>query len=208
MKVRSVWPLLACLAWGLVCAGGVLALWRYELAPGADAAAPAVWPAASRLPRADDRATLVMLAHPRCACTRASLAELERLMARAGGRLTAQVLFVRPPEVAAAWTDGDLWARAAAIPGVHVERDDGGLEAARFGARTSGDVVVYDPAGRLLFEGGITSARGHEGDNPGRSAILAALAAPPADAAAAPVFGCPLAGPPETCAGGEGACPS
>ncbi len=38
MKVRSVWPLLACLAWGLVCAGGVLALWRYELAPGADAA--------------------------------------------------------------------------------------------------------------------------------------------------------------------------
>jgi hypothetical protein len=33
-----------------------------------------------------------MFAHPQCACTRASLTELERIMMRAGDRIAAHVL--------------------------------------------------------------------------------------------------------------------
>ena len=40
-----------------------------------------------------------------------------RLMARAGGRLDAHVLFVEPADAPADWLQGDLWSEAAAIPG-------------------------------------------------------------------------------------------
>jgi len=66
-------------------------------------------------------------------------------------------------------------------------------------------VLLYDAAGALRFSGGITAARGHEGDSMGAAAILSLLsAASPAVTAAlapearqtalraAPVFGCPL----------------
>jgi hypothetical protein len=52
-------------------------------------------------------------------------------------------------------------------------------------------VVLYNAAGALLFSGGITAARGHEGDNAGREMVLAHLAANDAGRRA-PVFGCPL----------------
>ena len=57
-----------------------------------------VWPAASKLPESTDRAALVLIAHTKCACTRASLRELEGAMARAHGRIDAFVLFVGPRE--------------------------------------------------------------------------------------------------------------
>jgi hypothetical protein len=58
----------------------------------------------------------------------------------------------------------------------------------------SGFTLLYDPAGRLRFAGGITSARGHEGDSFGQRRILAVLSGDPADRADAPVFGCSLHG--------------
>ena len=42
-------------------------------------------------------------------------------------------------------------------------------------SKTSGQVVVYDAKGALLFSGGITAARGHMGDNAGRDRITALL---------------------------------
>lgn len=41
----------------------------------------------------------------------------------------------------------------------------------RFGAYTSGQVMLYDTDRRLAFNGGITGSRGHEGNNKGRQAI-------------------------------------
>ena len=37
----------------------------------------------------------------------------------------------------------------------------------RFGAETSGQTLLYDRDGRLLFSGGTTGSRGHDGDNAG-----------------------------------------
>src|SRR5260370_7085742 len=136
-------------------------LMRYKNAPGATASAPAQWPAESRLSRSPERPTLVVLAHPRCPCTRASLSELSKLVARLPGQLTVYVLFVRPPGADVGWENTDTWRRASEIPGAVVRVDDDAREANLFGARTSGHTVVYDLAGPLLFHWGITSAHHH-----------------------------------------------
>jgi hypothetical protein len=135
-----------------------------------------------------------MLAHPHCPCTRASIGELALLMAHVQGRLTATVLFLSPSDMPAAWEQTDLWEDAAAIPGVTVMRDADGAEARRFGAVTSGQVIVYDASGRVLFSGGITPSRGHAGDNQGRSAIVALLDGDPS-VRGSRVFGCSLVTP-------------
>jgi hypothetical protein len=189
--------------WLFMVAVGVGALWSYESTPGASAAAPGLWPAASRIKPDADRATLVMLAHPHCPCTRASMNELARLMTQARGRVTAYVLFVKPAGFSDEWVQSDLWSSAAAIPGVTPVMDDGGDEAALFHAETSGQTVLYDAAGNLLFRGGITSARGHAGDNAGRTAIVSLLTSDEAEERDTPVFGCPLFARKECPAGKE-----
>ena len=70
--------------------------------------------------------------------------------------------------------------------------DASGVEAARFGAGTSGAVLLYSSDGTLLFAGGITPARGHQGDSFGRQRLLALLDGAAADRRDAPVFGCAL----------------
>jgi len=178
--------------WLLMIGAGVGLVWNYESTPGVAAATPERWPHDSRIKPAADRATLVMLAHPHCPCTRASIGELSRLMTQAQGRVTAYVLFVKPQGFSDAWVQAELWETAAAIPGVTPVLDDGGEEAGRFHAATSGQTVLYDAAGNLLFSGGITSARGHAGDNAGRAAIVSLLTSDEADERGTPVFGCPL----------------
>jgi hypothetical protein len=146
-----------------------------------------------------------MAIHPHCPCSRASIGELAILMAHSGGRLAAFVDFVQPPGFNENWTKGELWSNAGSIPGV-TRIIDSGAEAKLLGAATSGQTLVYDPQGRLLFSGGITAARGHFGDNAGVSAIARLLDTPepgrptrvvyrnkPAIyASTTPVYGCPL----------------
>src|SRR5262245_60752101 len=167
-------------------------LTRYSLGPGRAAAAPATWPADSRLPRVAGQPTLVMIAHPHCACTRASLGELAVLMAKGTGRLSSVVVFVQPIGSRSTWTDTDLRRSAEKIPGVRVLEDPGGHEASHFGAWTSAPVYYYDASGRLQFCGGITAGRGHSGDNAGRSAIEARLAGQDPGRTSTEVFGCSL----------------
>ncbi len=81
---------------------------------------------------------------------------------------------------------------ATALPGGRVLRDDEGVVAGRFGAVTSGQVVFYDGSGLLRFSGGITSARGHAGENPGRTALVSLLNETGPATDRTNVFGCSL----------------
>jgi hypothetical protein len=78
------------------------------------------------------------------------------------------------------------------MPGVNVHEDVDGATARLFGAETSGFVVLYDPRGKLLFKGGITSSRGHAGDNLGEDTIASLLAGQIARSTRTPVYGCSL----------------
>jgi hypothetical protein len=194
-RLRWVWGAAGGALWATAVAGGVVLLWRYASTPGLTATPPSSWPAESTIVRAPDRATVVMLAHPHCPCTRASMTELAVLMSRLRDRAVAHVLFLLPKGAATDWEKTELWRRAAAIPGVTVHSDVAGVEAARFHAATSGQTVVYDGAGQLLFRGGITGARGHEGDNAGVERIVSLVGSGTADRAESSVFGCPLQDP-------------
>ena len=182
---------LVAVGWGAAVAVGIGSLLNYESAPGTVAAVPKSWPE-SGIKLAANRATLVMAAHPHCPCTRASVAELAKVMARVEGKVTAYILFSKPENSGADWEDTALRRSAAAIPGVTTLTDAGGAEAARFGAETSGHTVLFAPDGRLLFSGGITQSRGHAGDNAGADAIVSLARNHTADRAETFVFGCSL----------------
>ena len=178
--------------WIAVVTFGLRVLFHYENTPGRVGTLARGWPA-TQIERASDRPTLVMVAHPHCPCTAASLGELAQIMARLHGKVAAYVLFVKPRGTGPDWEDTDLRRNAEAIPGVKVAIDPGGLEAARFGAETSGHTFLFGVDGRLLFSGGITASRGHAGSNVGENAIIALLQNQTPTRAQTHVFGCSLA---------------
>jgi len=112
-----------------------------------------------------------MFVHPKCPCSRASINELARLTARCRDRMELTALFVVPPGCPPDWHKTSLWENAIAIPGLQVIADQGGRLATEFGITTSGHCLVYDAEDKLMFSGGITTGRGHEGDSPGRAIV-------------------------------------
>ena len=183
------------LLWLLTVGAGTAILLKYSNTAGPDETAPAHWPTQTRIAQSSREATLIMFAHPRCPCTRASIGELAELMAHCQGLVSAHVVFFRPGTFDEDWTRSDLWRSAAAIPGVSVQSDQDGQEAKFFHAATSGHTMLYDTHGDLVFDGGITSARGHAGDNAGRDAIETFLHGAPTGTAQTPVFGCLILNP-------------
>lgn len=185
------------LLWISVVAGGLEAITRYEYTPGTAAGAPANWPSASRIARQEGRFTLVLFAHPECPCTRASLAELGRLLTRLEGRVNTSIQFRKPGMELEEARATPLWRTAAGISGVALALDDAGEQMRVFGAAVSGQAMLYDPSGRLVFSGGITGARGHEGANAGIEAVERFVLGRAAQGSPlrTPVFGCSLLTP-------------
>lgn len=180
------------LLWIASIVAGTRALIRYQAQPGAPAAAPQQWPVDAGLERNPGGPTLLVFAHPQCPCTRATLGELDRIAARTEGRVHLVVVFLAVDGFAEGWTKSAMWAQATGIPGVAVVADPGGGIARRFGAKTSGQTLLYGTDGALLFAGGITAARGHAGDNRGEDAVLDLVLGRATHGTSAAVFGCPL----------------
>ncbi len=178
--------------WVLVVAVGVKRVAAYDTTPGAQQPSPPHWPASSRLTPVAGRSTLLMFVHPKCPCSRASLSELNAIMNGDRDHASAIVVFLRPPGAPADWEQVDTWTAAGHVPNATRFVDLDGAEADRFSARTSGQVVLYDADGRLVFAGGITGSRGHAGENVGRQTVLRLLAGASADRAGHAVFGCAL----------------
>ena len=204
-QVRSSLLGLGLVIWLIAAFLEIASLDSYSSTPGIPGTAAATWPQGSSVARTHTDFTLVMVVHPHCPCSRASIGELSYLMAHAGRKISASVIFVRAPGFDDDWTRTDLWRSAGLIPGV-TRIIDGGGEAVRFGASTSGQTMLYDPRGRLVFSGGITSGRGHFGDNAGVTALrdlldpsskpsLERVGLPQSNkssVARTAVFGCPL----------------
>lgn len=183
---------LAAVIWLLSVPAASAAVWKFKMTAGDTAAAPEEWPSSIGLTPDAARPTLVMTVHPKCPCSQASVAELARIAMTVTPPIRAYVVFVEPEHASDDWRSTDLWKQVAAISGVTAVHDPGGKRAAVLGARVSGDTVVYGRDGRLVFHGGVTSARGHEGDGPARQRLLAALGADGPSTRSAPVFGCEL----------------
>ena len=86
-----------------------------------------------------------MFLHPRCPCSRATLAEIDRLLAVCDGQLSLRIVFAYPTGADASWTDTGLYRAAERLPGAVVCRDADGVESERFGATTSGQTLLLQP---------------------------------------------------------------
>jgi hypothetical protein len=180
---------------------------EFDLTPGEGGTAPEQRPAGTLPAQASNKPTLMLFAHPRCPCTKATLGELNRILTACPGLADVRVYFRTPENPSAEWTGTTLWKDAAALPGTTVIGDTGGALAHQFDVKTSGHVLLYSTEGRLLFSGGITAARGEEGDNPGRNAVVAQLKGIPACTAEFQVYGCPLFESAAACTSGK-TCPT
>jgi hypothetical protein len=194
---RRAWVSPALALWLALSIGGLALLAWHASVPGSAASPPATWPDDlgidnELLGRDPTRPLLLLFAHPHCPCTRATLGELEKIAARRPGAFRATVAFYTPPDKDDAWARTDLWKTAAAIPNTRTIVDRGGRLAQRFQSSTSGQVLLYDARGELAFQGGITSSRGHAGENQGRHAVEVVLSGERPDTRLTPVFGCPI----------------
>lgn len=181
--------------WMIAVVFGMRAILNYENTAGAPGDPPMKWPARSHIPRTAGLPTIVVIGHPKCPCTRATIGELALIMAHLHNRATAVAVFVRPHDAPDGWDDTDLRRSAAAIPGVTVMTDLDEAEADIFNAQVSGQTMLYSAEGTLLFSGGITAARGHSGDNAGRSSVVSFVSSGTAAQNRTPVYGCTLRTP-------------
>jgi hypothetical protein len=179
-------------AWLIGIGYGGYRIWQYATTPGSQGVHPARWPRASQLRRSGLRDTLLIFVHPGCPCSRASLAELTRFRSITGDSVEIFIVFLLPDLTTAEWERTDTWTAATRVPHAELLTDTMGTEAARFGAETSGQVLLYNAEGDLTFAGGITGSRGHEGDNPALREVLALVDSHPPRLRQSSVYGCPL----------------
>jgi hypothetical protein len=198
-RAAADWPIRALIfVWLLAIAGGWYCVERHEFATSETAAAQAVdrWPSDSLLPCDRDRPALVLFLHPKCPCSRATLAELDRLLATksepTAEPLQLIIVATVPQNADETWWDTGTVAKSSALPGARMFIDRAGQEAARFGATTSGMVMYFDASGLRRYAGGITVARGHEGRSAGGDAVEALVRGETTKPSSLPVFGCRL----------------
>ena len=172
------------LLWLVVVSAGLFALIRYDATPAAAHVVLGRWPSQSSIIPDNKRPTMIMAVHPQCSCTQASLHELQRMLPRMENKARVIVLLLGK--------NGNQYEDA--VTQMHLEflHDSTGSEARRFGLTTSGEVAVYSAGGDLLYTGGITGTRAHEGDNSGEDAAVAAVMGKRNAQKQAPVFGCEL----------------
>lgn len=186
------WQTLAAVAWLLVVGGVLAAMLHSAGIPGVPARPGAHWPVDSGLKRSGRLPALVVFLHPRCPCSSATLEELNRLLARTEGQVETQIVFAYPELGEPGGQPAPLLSQARSLPGVTVTMDAALRETTRFGVMTSGTVLLYGPTGRRLFDGGITIARGHAGDNDFAAALTALIRGRQTRSTTTPVFGCSL----------------
>jgi hypothetical protein len=91
------------------------------------------------------------------------------------------------------WRTSDTISSVLQLPNSSLFWDLNGVESKQFGAVTSGTVMLFCPNGKRVFAGGITTSRGHEGENDSEDELLAVLLDTSVTAhSVRPVFGCRL----------------
>jgi hypothetical protein len=183
---------IAGLGWLVFCATGVGLFWQYKGTGQQPQPAAVVWPRNDELELDAIEPTLLMFAHPRCPCTRASMSELERVLRESGSSPRVTFVVYQPAAADATWQESPLLQEMRELPHANMVWDSEGKIAARFGAATSGQIQVYRPTGQCLFNGGVTRLRGHAGANAASDQLLAALQGTPAEFTTTTVYGCAL----------------
>ncbi|GAA4428253.1 hypothetical protein [Bremerella cremea] len=174
-------------------------LTQYGSTPGVAMRPPENWPNDSAIHHESGESSLLVFLHPDCPCSRATLDNLERIAEQHTIAITLVCLSDSHHETFESnWlTTGSCRghvARWQSRPSIEVHRDIDGHEADRFRVTTSGHCLLFDELGNLRFSGGVTSRRGHEGNNSGLACLSSVIEGWSTGRKQFPVFGCPLKG--------------
>ena len=194
---RLSWPLGAALvAWIAAAVAGWYGISAYGFKGDPQATTDIVsqWPAESSIAQMTGRPTLMLFLHPKCPCSRATVAELERLpvLVPVDALPNVCVVAAAPRSSGDRWWSNQFLERVERLPNARLVRDAGGVETALFGARISGTVLLFDANGNRLYAGGVTMSRGHAGDNVGLQAVTDLLVNHDANVSPIPPLGCDM----------------
>ena len=137
-----------------------------------------------------EKYTLAVYIHPKCPCTQATLYEVERLMTKVRDEVALSFYIFGASDAPSVWFEGTLDQLEQKFPDSLVIRDIDGEYSKSAGASVSGSTVLYTPDGVPVFWGGVTSGRGHSGDNLGSDSILSIARGLEPTRSEAPVYGC------------------
>lgn len=121
MLKRILITLGACLWVGTIGVGFDV-LNTYDSTPGAQQKAPLRWPTTTNLKLSKNKLTLLMMLHPNCACSKASVTELTRVLTKSHNLVETRVLFSVPENKK--WGDKTLWNQVKNLPGVELIIDE------------------------------------------------------------------------------------
>lgn len=145
----------------------------------------------------NDEPTIVVFYHPHCPCTQAVARCLERLSTVFSGKPVMLAFAFCPSELPEDWIRTVTTSRLECISRCTVFVDRDAERCKQFGAEVSGHVLVYDREGKLVFSGGVTPFRGHEGDSLASKEFVHQVNGPQGELTHWPVFGCPIVEPSE-----------
>ncbi len=167
-------------------------LYNYSLKPANMQQVLKNWPEESKIKFAKNQANLVLFLHPHCQCSEASLAELQKIQAQFHKKFKTHLVFILPEGTEQDWIHTKLWKKSQNLANTELIIDKSLQEAKVFASTSSGQVYLFNKERELIFLGGITSARGHQGDSIGNSAIKAYFRSGNMSVEKAPSFGCSL----------------
>ncbi|MBB65874.1 MAG: hypothetical protein CMO81_12515 [Waddliaceae bacterium] len=181
-------------AWCISLSLGFYQLVEYGLTEGSADHSVATWPASLHWPAKERKSVLVLNLHPLCPCSRATVRELRQIMEQYSTDVQLLVFAYIPDlDDKADWESHDyIETTLKQMPSTIWEWDEKGHNALQLGAHTSGDLRLFDSKRNLIFSGGITPSRGHEGPSIGKESIINYLENREAVQRTAPVFGCPI----------------
>src|SRR5579863_4377045 len=103
--MKALGRILLFLLWLVGAGTGAWGLMRYENTPSSCGKTPAAWPANSRIDWQAGRCSLIVFLHPHFPCSRASIADLNRLLGHCQYAVNTHVLFIRPAGVKDEWME-------------------------------------------------------------------------------------------------------
>lgn len=143
----------------------------------------------------DKKRSLIFFYHPHCPCTKATIRCLERIFTRFDDQPNFVAVAYCPGTEHDSWIESSLTATLRNVDQSQVVIDRDGKYCMNFGVCTSGHAVVYDDTGRLIFSGGVTPGRGHEGHSRAASDLLNKINGLSGEVSHWPVYGCPIIEP-------------
>ncbi len=176
--------------WFVFCVVGFAMLVSYSQTPGVQEQPPLA--ASGPESPASAAYRMVVAIHPKCVCSRATAKELAKILRDNSAKIACQILMYQPADASSEFGETWLMRQLAELPNTTISVDSEGRQAASLGMHTSGAVVLYGAAREPLFYGGITAARGHEGDSVGSESILSLVQNNPPITTCTKVYGCPL----------------